>query len=589
MAYPDLEKPFVLHVDASEKGLGAVLYQRQNGSLRVIAYGSRTLTAAERNYKLHSGKLEFLALKWAVTEQCFRDYLFHAPHFVVYRDNNPLTYVTKSAKLNATGHRWVAELADYRFTLKYRPGSANRDADFLSRQTRHIEEIMQECTEECRPEVMESISQALEITQRGEINWSHLPHHKQSFGPEKNAPCTHLQHRQKLGETEGVRQLLKEWHHFQVHDDGIPRRKTVYRNQLVVPESLKPLIYKHLHEEMGHLGADRMVALARERFFWPKMREEIEHYVTRERKKQASHMPVMQKGGEKQCKKPTQLPMRNMRKAADRGKRNYNQRTWSSSLEPGDNVLVRNLTPRGGPGKLRSYWEDMIYVVRERRLLSDRVKEYQTAPAKKSISCGQKRDKPVPPSMWKQKEFILRIEAQDKEPEEGATMHRGGDQRLRLKEFGLKLSPEKCIFFQTPVRYLGHIVSRNGVETDPEKITALKTWPIPQNLRKLRSFLGFAGYYRRFVKSYSSIVKPLHDLISGYPPSQKKARMKQKSEHYRNPKEIFGDRWSPACQQAFEQVIHHLTTAPVLGFADPQKPYVLHTDASTTATQAEGC
>lgn len=52
------------------------------------------------------------------------------------------------------------------------------------------------------------------------------------------------------------------------------------RSQLVVPESLKPIIYKHLHEEMGHLGADRMIALARERFFWPKMRQEVEHYVT---------------------------------------------------------------------------------------------------------------------------------------------------------------------------------------------------------------------------------------------------------------------------------------------------------------------
>lgn len=88
------------------------------------------MTAAERNYKLHSDKLEFLALKWAITER-FCDYLFHAPHFTVYSDNNPLTYVTKSAKLNTAGHRWVAELADYRFTLKYRPGSANRDADFL--------------------------------------------------------------------------------------------------------------------------------------------------------------------------------------------------------------------------------------------------------------------------------------------------------------------------------------------------------------------------------------------------------------------------------------------------------------------------
>ena len=97
----------------------------------------------------------------------------------------------------------------------------------------------------------------------------------------------------------------------------------------------------------------------------------------------------------------------------------------------------------------------------------------------------------------------------------------------RLKEFGLKLSPEKCVFFQTSVRYLGHVVSRNGVQTDPEKVSALKTWPVPQNLRELRSFLGFAGYYRRFVKGYSSIVKPLHDLTSGYPPSQKKAKMKQ--------------------------------------------------------------
>ena len=128
MAYPDYTKPFILHTDASERGLGAAQYQKQDGQLRVIAYGSRSLTPAERNCHLHSSKHEFLALKWTITEQ-LRDYLYYAPHFTVYTDSNPLTYVLTTAKLNATGNRWVAELSDFHFTVKCRQGSANRDAD----------------------------------------------------------------------------------------------------------------------------------------------------------------------------------------------------------------------------------------------------------------------------------------------------------------------------------------------------------------------------------------------------------------------------------------------------------------------------
>ena len=96
MAYPNFEKPFVLHTDASKDGLGAVLYQHRNDILRVVAYGSRTLTPAEKNYHLPSGKLELLALKWAICDQ-FRDYLYYAPSFKVYTDNNPPTYVLSSA------------------------------------------------------------------------------------------------------------------------------------------------------------------------------------------------------------------------------------------------------------------------------------------------------------------------------------------------------------------------------------------------------------------------------------------------------------------------------------------------------------
>lgn len=73
LVYPDFNQPFILHTDASQQGLGAVLYQNQDGKMRVISYGSRTLTPAEQSYHLHSGKLEFLALKWAVCDK-FRDY-----------------------------------------------------------------------------------------------------------------------------------------------------------------------------------------------------------------------------------------------------------------------------------------------------------------------------------------------------------------------------------------------------------------------------------------------------------------------------------------------------------------------------------
>ena len=100
LAYPDFSKEFKLHTDASTTGLGAVLYQ--DG--KVIAYASRALTKSEKNYLAF--ELEFLALKWAITEK-FKDYLA-LQHFTVFTDSNPLTYVLTSAKLDATGHRWAS-------------------------------------------------------------------------------------------------------------------------------------------------------------------------------------------------------------------------------------------------------------------------------------------------------------------------------------------------------------------------------------------------------------------------------------------------------------------------------------------------
>ena len=135
LAFPDFKKPFLLEMDAFGKGLGAVLSQKQDdGRYHPVAYASRTINETEQQY--HCNKQEFLALEWAVTEQ-FHEYLTpygkNKNEFVVRTDNNPLTYIFSSAHLDAAGHRWVASLADYNFSLEYQKGKDNTVADFLSR------------------------------------------------------------------------------------------------------------------------------------------------------------------------------------------------------------------------------------------------------------------------------------------------------------------------------------------------------------------------------------------------------------------------------------------------------------------------
>lgn len=130
LAYTDCILPFEVHTDASSSGLRAELYQNQDGKNRVIAYASRSLKPSEKNYPAH--KLEFLALKWAVCEK-FHDYLYSSK-FEVLTDNNPLTYILTTAKLDATGQRWVASLSDYDIVIRYKSGRMNMDADGLSRR-----------------------------------------------------------------------------------------------------------------------------------------------------------------------------------------------------------------------------------------------------------------------------------------------------------------------------------------------------------------------------------------------------------------------------------------------------------------------
>lgn len=308
MAYPDFNSPFVLHTDASEEGLGAVLYQNQNDILRIIAYGSRSLTPAEKNYHLHSGKLEFLALKWAICDH-FRDYLYYAPSFTVYTDNNPLTYVLTSAKLNATGLRWVGDLADFNFTIRYRPGKANVDADTLSRMPPDINSYMETCTETTSQDVLQAVVSSVKLQEQGKVNWvsaltsdsallsSDTPEVDGSRMPKidiKQAQINdktvgRVRHLIQCGqrpttserkkETLDTQLLLHEWERLFLDKEGILRRNKGPVSQIVLPKKFHLLVYRELHENMGHLGVDRTLHLARQRFYWPHMQRDIEHYI----------------------------------------------------------------------------------------------------------------------------------------------------------------------------------------------------------------------------------------------------------------------------------------------------------------------
>ena len=189
LAFADLEKPFILETDASGIGLGAVLLQEQeDGKLHPVTYASRTLHGSQKNY--HSSKLEFLTLKWAITEQ-FREYLMYKP-FTVRTDNNPLTYIMMTPNLNAMGHQWVNTLAGFDFKIEYLKGTDNKVTNVLCHvETRLDNATTKELLADCPNTVLKgtgytSMNEDLEVwtkVQKQAVNkvterakFQHIPH-----------------------------------------------------------------------------------------------------------------------------------------------------------------------------------------------------------------------------------------------------------------------------------------------------------------------------------------------------------------------------------------------------------------------------
>ncbi|KAK3574063.1 hypothetical protein QTP86_002885 [Hemibagrus guttatus] len=131
----------------------------------------------------------------------------------------------------------------------------------------------------------------------------------------------------------------------------------------------------------------------------------------------------------------------------------------------------------------------------------------------------------------------------------------------RLRDYRLFLKAEKCAFHQSSVQFLGYIIDHSGVRMDERKVAAVRDWPIPTSVKDLQRFLGFANFYRCFIQGYSSITSPLTSLLRNKPKSLS---------------------WTPATTQAFDRLKTAFTTAPLLAHPDPDLPFIVEVDASTT-------
>ena len=334
----DKNKPFILHTDASGFGLGAILYQEVDGLQRVISYASRILTKSERNYPAH--KREFLALKWAMCDK-FRDYLLGS-HTTVITDNNPLCYILKNAKLDATSHRWLSSLSMFDFDLKYKKGSTHVDADSLSRLNTEIPDddsayknalhdidfLIKKASQyekdtECETMNINTICAAMQthifgitcsccperplpLVDQIPCNVNMIPDDLlepkrvlDNFDPLHSPDWNKLQktdkileyvmtcveNKEKICYKPDQKELMifaKEQNHLELIDGVLYRRSELGRNfvyQLVLPLSHREKALKGIHDELYHVCLKESLTQLRQRFYWPYMSMDLENKI----------------------------------------------------------------------------------------------------------------------------------------------------------------------------------------------------------------------------------------------------------------------------------------------------------------------
>jgi len=322
LGYPDFKQPFILEVDASLQGFGAILSQKIDGKTVVTAYASRRMRKNERNMKNYSSmKLEFLAFHWAITKK-FRDYLYGSS-FHVKTDNHPLSRILTS-KQTAADMSKLADLSDFNFTIEYRSGRSNVAADALSRNpidflsddddddddddyttvsTQHelcifiadldnttlipsklVSEIGDTCSANVHAIVEETMINTIPDLSHADI--LNLQLKDPTIAPillamQQKTSMTSKQliksgsMVQKLGQKRKQLKLVDNMLYRSLHING------EIVEVVVLPQSLVPLVLKQVHDHAGHQGVERTLKLARSRCYWVTLTHDVTEHVSK--------------------------------------------------------------------------------------------------------------------------------------------------------------------------------------------------------------------------------------------------------------------------------------------------------------------
>ncbi|XP_077137060.1 uncharacterized protein LOC143794136 [Ranitomeya variabilis] len=546
--HPEVNKPFILEVDASSTGAGAVLSQKTpEGLTAPCGFFSKAFSPSERNYTI--GDRELLAIKLALGE--WRYLLEGSVHpFVIFSDHKNLTYLQTAQRLNPRQARWSLFFARFEFELRFRPGNKNIRADALSRS-------FQSPLQDAISLITEEVEIQIGALHREKIAFYVLPNLSYAFL--LGLPWLRL-HEPTLNWRTGD---VLRWGPS-CHDRCLRSVCPVSRTQPAeVPDGLPSpywsyadVFNKREAENLPpHRSYDCPVELLPGRSpprgrIYPLSAAEtksMSEYIQENLAKGFIRKSSSPAGAGITIKNRYPLPLipelfdrlrgaRIFTKLDLRGAYNLvrirSGDEWKTAFNTRDGHYEYLVMPFGlcnAPAVFQEFVNDVF-----RDLLYSCVLVYL--------------------------DDIL-IFSSD------LPSHRRSVREVlqRLRENHLYAKIEKCLFEQTSLPFLGYIVSDSGLKMDPEKVNAIINWPRPCGVKAIQRFIGFANYYRQFIPHFSSMIRPLSSL------TRKGSCSKD---------------WSPEAEKSFVLLKRSFSSAPVLHHPEVNKPFILEVDASSTGAGA---